>query len=116
MTAMTTGYTGKNGQPTEQLVRYCEERAKGGVGLIVTEIFRVNEEHGVAIGNQLSALDVNNLPSLAMGQKPDSAAVAAFDAAFDRVVVLGENRRVPGRIATSLSDAYIAAFAFDPEA
>ncbi|MBQ3076890.1 MAG: FAD-dependent oxidoreductase [Clostridia bacterium] len=65
MTAMTTGNAGKNGQPTEQLVRYYEERAKGGVGLIVTEIFRVNEEHGVAIGNQLSALDVNNLPSLA---------------------------------------------------
>ena len=65
MTAMTTGFAGKNGQPTDQLLSYYEERAKGGVGLIVTEIFKVNAVHGNALGNQLYALDVNNTPSLA---------------------------------------------------
>lgn len=42
MTAMTTGYAGLDGAPTEQLCQYYEDRAKGGVGLIVTEIFCVN--------------------------------------------------------------------------
>lgn len=65
MTAMTTGFAGKDGQPTEQLLRYYEERAKGGVGMIVTEIFKVNNDHGVSLGNQLYALDFNNIPALA---------------------------------------------------
>ncbi len=65
MTAMTTGYAGQDGKPTEQLVRYYEARAKGGVGLIVTEIFRLNNEHGVAFPRQMYALDPNNIPSLA---------------------------------------------------
>lgn len=64
MTAMTTGFAGQDGQPTEQLVRYYEERAKGGVGLIVTEIFCLNPEHGHSLGNQLSLLNPNNLPSM----------------------------------------------------
>ena len=38
MTSMTTGYAGLDGQPTEQLSSYYEERAKGGIGLIMTEI------------------------------------------------------------------------------
>lgn len=65
MTAMTTGFAGKDGKPTDQLVAYYEERAKGGVGLIVTEIFQVNKDHGVSIGNQMYILDVNNLPAFA---------------------------------------------------
>ena len=65
MTAMTTGYAAADGKPTEQLCRYYEERARGGVGLIVTEIFCVNREHGRALGNQLYALDANNIPALA---------------------------------------------------
>jgi len=64
MTAMTTGFAGSNGQPTEQLVRYYEERAKGGVGLIITEIFCINTEHGKAFPNQMNALIPGNMPSL----------------------------------------------------
>ena len=64
MTAMTTGFAGNNGQPTPQLVKYYEERAKGGVGLIVTEIFCLNTEHGIAFPNQMNALLPGNLPSL----------------------------------------------------
>ncbi len=64
MTAMTTGFAGQDGQPTEQLIRYYEERAKGGVGLIVTEIFCLNAEHGHALGNQLTLLNPNNMPAM----------------------------------------------------
>lgn len=53
---------------------------------------------------------------LAMGLKPDSDVVSAYEKRFDRVVVLGENHAAPGRIATSIHDAYIAAYSFDPEA
>ncbi|MBR4444870.1 MAG: FAD-dependent oxidoreductase [Solobacterium sp.] len=65
MTAMTTGYAGLDGAPTEQLTRYYEERAKGGVGLIVTEIFRVNNVHGVAFPRQMYALNPMNVQPLA---------------------------------------------------
>lgn len=65
MTAMTTGYAGLDGAPTEQLTRYYEERAKGGVGLIVTEIFCLNKEHGVAFPRQMYALNPMNVQPLA---------------------------------------------------
>ncbi|MBR3347685.1 MAG: hypothetical protein IKG37_11450, partial [Solobacterium sp.] len=65
MTAMTTGFAGLDGAPTEQLTRYYEERAKGGVGLIVTEIFRVNNVHGVAFPRQMYALNPMNVQPLA---------------------------------------------------
>lgn len=65
MTAMTTGYAGLDGTPTEQLCQYYEDRAKGGVGLIVTEIFRVNQEHGVAFPRQMYALNPMNVQPLA---------------------------------------------------
>ena len=65
MTSMTTGYAGLDGQPTEQLSSYYEERAKGGVGLIMTEIFRVNNVHGVAFPRQLYALNPMNVQPLA---------------------------------------------------
>ena len=65
MLPMTPGYAGKNGETTEQQMRYYEERAKGGVGLIITEIFRLDNEHGVASARQLSALDRSNISNLA---------------------------------------------------
>ena len=65
MTAMTTGFAGLDGLPTEQLTRYYEERAKGGVGLIVTEIFCLNKEHGVAFPRQMYALNPMHVQPLA---------------------------------------------------
>ncbi len=65
MTSMTTGYAGLDGAPTEQLCRYYEERARGGVGLIVTEIFKLNLDHGVAFPRQLYALNPMNIQPLA---------------------------------------------------
>lgn len=42
-----------DGKTTEQLMNYYEERAKGGAGLIVTEITRVNDRTGAAAFAQL---------------------------------------------------------------
>lgn len=42
-----------DGCTTEQLMNYYEERAKGGTGLIITEITRVNDKNGAAAFAQL---------------------------------------------------------------
>jgi 2,4-dienoyl-CoA reductase-like NADH-dependent reductase (Old Yellow Enzyme family)/thioredoxin reductase len=54
MTAMGTGFANADGTPSERIVKYYEERAKGGVGLIVTEVTRVNDDHGKAGDGQLA--------------------------------------------------------------
>lgn len=61
MTAMTTGFAGLDGLPTPQIVDYYEERAKGGVGLIVTEIFCLNQIHGRSFPRQFSINDPANI-------------------------------------------------------
>lgn len=43
-----------SGRPTEKLMNYYEERAKGGVGLIIPGITRVNDVHGAGTFTQLS--------------------------------------------------------------
>ncbi len=45
MSPMTTAYCHDDQSPTERLIRYFEERAKGGVGLITMELITVDEEH-----------------------------------------------------------------------
>ncbi|MBQ7294754.1 MAG: FAD-dependent oxidoreductase [Clostridia bacterium] len=42
-----------DGRTTEQLMNYYEERAKGGTGLIITEITRVNDKTGASAFAQL---------------------------------------------------------------
>lgn len=64
MTAMTVGYADLNGEVSDTMLRYYEERARGGVGLIVTEIFRVNDEHGKALPRQVSVAAPTSLKSL----------------------------------------------------
>lgn len=54
MTAMGTGYSNLDGTPSDRIIKYYEERAKGGVGLIVTEVTRVNDDHGVATPGQIT--------------------------------------------------------------
>lgn len=54
MPPMLMGFSNFDGTPTEQLMAYYEERAKGGTGLIMTEITRVNDFHGSAAFAQLS--------------------------------------------------------------
>ncbi|WP_462410095.1 oxidoreductase [Neobacillus sp. Marseille-QA0830] len=64
MTAMGTGFANPDGTPSERIIKYYEERAKGGVGLIVTEVTRVNDDHGKASDAQLSVSRDENIESL----------------------------------------------------
>lgn len=52
---------------------------------------------------------------LAMGVAPNKALVKEYEDNFDRVVLMGETLRAPGRIATSVSDGYLNAYGFDPD-
>lgn len=52
---MLMGFGQFDGRPTEKLMDYYEERAKGGTGLIITEITRVNDKTGSAAFAQLAA-------------------------------------------------------------
>ncbi|WKY47827.1 NAD(P)/FAD-dependent oxidoreductase [Eubacteriaceae bacterium ES3] len=46
MPPMHMGLTNMDGTLSEKFIKYYEERAKGGTGLIITEITRVNDAHG----------------------------------------------------------------------
>ena len=39
MPPMGTGFAAASGEASEEITRYYEERAKGGVGLIITEVW-----------------------------------------------------------------------------
>lgn len=54
MAPMLMGLGQFDGCPTEKMMNYYEERAKGGTGLIITEITRVNDVHGASAFAQLS--------------------------------------------------------------
>ena len=45
MSPMTTAYCNDDQTPSERLIRHFEERAKGGVGTIFTELITVDETH-----------------------------------------------------------------------
>lgn len=62
MTAMGVDCAEPNGNAGPRVRAYYEERAKGGVGLIVTEVTRVNDSHGVALGGQLSMSNDKVIP------------------------------------------------------
>lgn len=64
MAPMLMGFGTFNGDATEQMINYYEERAKGGTGLIVTEITRVNDLTGASSFGQLSASKDRNIPSI----------------------------------------------------
>lgn len=54
MTAAEFSLGQTNGKPTERLMDYYEERAKGGVGLIIPGICRVNDMGGASTFTQLA--------------------------------------------------------------
>lgn len=64
MAPMLMGFANLDGTPTEKLLDYYEERAKGGTGLIITEITRVNDKTGAAAFAQLSASHDYNIKPL----------------------------------------------------
>lgn len=55
MPAMTTIFGGSDNLPTEEMMLFYEERAKGGCGLIITECFGVEPKHGVLVPKELRA-------------------------------------------------------------
>lgn len=64
MPAMGTSLASSTGEASAEIIRYYEERAKGGCGLIITEITRVDEETGVGTMNQLSVTDLKHVVQL----------------------------------------------------
>ncbi|MCI6157636.1 MAG: NAD(P)/FAD-dependent oxidoreductase [Peptoniphilaceae bacterium] len=55
MPPMGTGLAEMSGEAGEDIIRYYEERARGGCGLIITEITRIDEENGWGLARQLAA-------------------------------------------------------------
>ncbi len=54
MTAMMTGFPGvAGGDADERIIRYYEERAAGGTGIIITEAGVVDEKYGISRYNQI---------------------------------------------------------------
>ena len=54
MPAMGCSFAESTGEAGARMIRYYADRARGGVGLIITEITRVDDETGVGTPNQLS--------------------------------------------------------------
>jgi len=64
MAPMCMGFGQYNGCATETMMDYYEERAKGGVGLIFTEITRINDITGASSFGQLGMSHDYQIPSL----------------------------------------------------
>lgn len=64
MPPMGTGLASSTGEVTSELIRYYEERAKGGCGLIITEITRIDDVEGIGLANQMSVTNINKIPGL----------------------------------------------------
>ena len=64
MAPMLMGFGQFNGKPTAKMMDYYEARAKGGTGLIITEITRVNDKTGAAAFAQLSVSSDDHIAPL----------------------------------------------------
>lgn len=64
MAPMLMGFGVLDGTTTDQMLDYYEERAKGGTGLIFTEITRINDQTGSAAFAQLAASHDYHIESL----------------------------------------------------
>ncbi len=51
---LEVGMANFDGTPSEQIINYYEERARNGLGLLMTGITRVNDFHGAAVPRQLA--------------------------------------------------------------
>ena len=54
----------ENGDTNDRTVAFYAERAKGGTGLIITEVCRVNDEHGMADLGQMSLAKDERMPGM----------------------------------------------------
>lgn len=64
MPAIGTALASSTGEASQEIIAYYEERAKGGCGLIITEITRIDEEYGVGCANQLTLTKPSHIPQL----------------------------------------------------
>ncbi len=59
MPAMGCSLAESTGEAGQRMIKYYADRARGGVGLIITEITRVDDETGVGTPNQLSVTNAH---------------------------------------------------------
>ncbi|MFC6169509.1 oxidoreductase [Loigolactobacillus jiayinensis] len=64
MPAMGVSLARTNGEASDDIIRYYAERARGGVGLIITEVTRIDDKYGVATYKQLAVTDPKQIPQL----------------------------------------------------
>lgn len=64
MPAMGTSLATSTGEASDEIIKYYEERAKGGCSLIITEITRIDNETGIGMPNQLCAMEAKHVPRL----------------------------------------------------
>lgn len=64
MTAMGVDVSDCDGKVNDMTIAYYEERAKGGVGLIITEYCRVNESDGACATGQISLSRDRYIPGI----------------------------------------------------
>lgn len=62
---LEVGMANFDGTPSEQLVNYYEERARNGLGLLITGVTRVNGRHGTGLPRQLSMTSDRNIEPFA---------------------------------------------------
>lgn len=65
MSPMGTSLAEMDGSPSEDMIAFYEARAIGGAGLIIPEITRVNDVHGVGMMRQLSVSKDRHIEGLA---------------------------------------------------
>ena len=59
MTPMGCSLAEPSGEPGPRMIKYYADRARGGAGLIITEITRVDDETGIGTPNQLSVTNTH---------------------------------------------------------
>lgn len=64
MPAMGTGLASENGEVNDAMIKYYEERAKAGCGLIITELSRIDQDTGVGLINQIQLTDSNIISNI----------------------------------------------------
>ena len=64
MPAMGCSLAESTGEAGQRMIKYYADRARGGAGLIITEITRVDDETGVGTPNQLSVTNTHMVAQL----------------------------------------------------
>ena len=116
MPAMGCSLAASTGDASPEIIRYYQERARGGAGLIITEITRVDDETGVGTPCQLSVTDLKFIQGLTRLAE----AVHAYDSRiFVQLHHPGNqtpSRLIGGRQPVSASDVTCAVVGDKPRA